>query len=307
MNKILAMDPSAIDSVRDWEKIYPFIEHAKGIFIANYPRKWAQKFINQIDTSDWGFWDQKKIEELLIYWESTNTFVSLNSPYDDLLNWSVNYSKANIDTSHCISFGSRKLIHGLKTLDELDPNQLFLDSTIFGKFTSIELVKLLKLFLQNAGKLALIDRHNYLIKTNGEIHPFVIFVRHILSAIKSSKCYEIIIYARHDPDKYPYMKSNETVYEQLKKSFEECITPLHGVRYICCSEYANNQDLHARRIITNNVVFLLSDSIAGHNFSQSITRVHDKNFREKNLKDWIDGDHGLAIKSEATYINLKKN
>ena len=80
--------------------------------------------------------------------------------------------------------------------------------------------------------------------------------------------------------------------------------------YICTDEtrtkiqeYLNNQDLHSRRIITNHVVFLLSDSNAGSTYSQSITRVHDDRFRESNLRSWIDQEHGLDVKSSAVFVN----
>ena len=121
------------------------------------------------------------------------------------------------------------------------------------------------------------------VKTKGgKISSFVEFVREILTITKSSKCHEILIYAKYDPDYYPYMKSNESLLEKLGEVFDGYTTPTYGIKYLCCSEYQNNQDLHARRIATSNVVFLLSDSIAGSTYSQSVNRVHDKDFINKN-------------------------
>ena len=102
------------------------------------------------------------------------------------------------------------------------------------------------------------------------------------------------------------MLTNESIKKQMIKVFNGCVTPTYGIRYICCSEYQNNQDLHARKIITNHVVFLLSDSIAGSTYSQSITRVHDDSIRESNLKSWIDQEHGLDVKASAVFVNHAK-
>ena len=100
------------------------------------------------------------------------------------------------------------------------------------------------------------------------------------------------------------MRSNDALYQQLSKVFDGHITPLYGIKYMCCQESSKNEDLHARKIVTNHVVFNLQDSISGRTNSQSITRVADKNFREKNLKSWIDEDHGLEVISSATYKNF---
>ena len=65
MNKILALDPEAIETPRDWEKIYPYVGHEKGLFMANYPKTWTQNFLSlDIGDKGWGFWDIEKIKEL---------------------------------------------------------------------------------------------------------------------------------------------------------------------------------------------------------------------------------------------------
>lgn len=258
-----------------------------------------------IGDKGWGFWDIEKIKEFLLDLQSTNSFISLNSPWNGSLRWAQNYAQIEEDKKNlCIPFASRKFSNGLKTLDDLDPRQLFIDSTVNFKFTPKGLSQVLKLFLQNTPKIALVDRHNYLMTKGGKISSFVEFVREILMITKSSKCHEILIYAKYDPNSYPYMKSNEALLEKLGEVFDGYATPTYGIKYLCCSEYQNNQDLHARRIATNNVVFVLSDSIAGSTYSQSVTRVHDKDFINKNLKDWIDEEHGLEVKTSATFINM---
>jgi len=54
MNKIIALDPDAIESYPDWLKIQPFIGHDRGVFIANYPKNWVNEFKKrELDTKDW--------------------------------------------------------------------------------------------------------------------------------------------------------------------------------------------------------------------------------------------------------------
>ena len=308
MNKILALDPKAIETLSDWVKVYPFVGHEKGLFLANFPKSWAKEFLTQnFDANGWGFRDLEKMKEFLISIQESNTFISLNSPYETSTEWFENYSKIDKDKKeNCIAYGRRKVSVDHKTLDDLDPRQLFLDSTMDEKFTPKKLTQSLKLFLQNSPKIAIVDRHNYLTTLNGKPSKFVDFIKELLNVTKSSKCHEIIIYSKYDPDKYPYMLTNESIKKQMIKVFNGCVTPTYGIRYICCSEYQNNQDLHARKIITNHVVFLLSDSIAGSTYSQSITRVHDDSIRESNLKSWIDQEHGLDVKASAVFVNHAK-
>lgn len=51
-------------------------------------------------------------------------------------------------------------------------------------------------------------------------------------------------------------------------------------------------------------MFILSDSIMGRTYSQSITRIADQSIIDSNLKLWIDENHGLDIMTSATYISL---
>lgn len=308
INKILAIDPMAIEDPIDWVKIYPFVGHERGLFMANFPKYWTKEFLSQdFDPSRWGFRELEQMKEFLISLQESNTFISLNSPYDQAIEWHKNYSNIDDDKKkNCIAYGRRKASGELETLDNLDPRKLLVDSTLGEKFTPKKLTQSIKLFLQNSPKIAIVDRHNYLTSPNGKQSVFVEFIREVLEVIKSSKCHEIIIYAKYDPINFPYMLTDDSIQLQMMKVFHGCITPTYGIKYICCSEYQNDQDLHARKIITNHVVFLLSDSIAGSTYSQSITRVHDDAFREVNLKSWIDQEHGLDVKSSAVFINLSK-
>ena len=308
MNKVLALDPKAIEFDSDWVKIYPFVGHEKGLFMANFPKNWTKEFLNEVyDEEKWEFWDAEKIKEYLITLQKSNTFISLNSPYEPSFEWHENFLKLDqIKIENCIAVCRRNVLCGLKNLDNLDSRQLFVDTTIGEKFSPNKLANVLKIFLQNSSKIAIVDRHNYLTAPSGKPSLFVEFIKEILDITKSTRCHEIIIYAKYDPLNYPYMLNDSTISEKLKELFDGCITPTYGIKYICCAEYQKNTDLHSRRIITNHVVFILSDSIAGRTYSQSITRVHDEKFRELNIRSWIDQDHGLDVKASAVYVNQIK-
>lgn len=311
MNKVLALDPEAIETALDWYKVQPYIGHSKGLFLADFPRNWALEFLHRdINTDGWGFWDIEKLKEYLIYLKNSNTFIALNSSYDSNVEWTKNFLKLEEEKrKYCIALASRKSNDNFKTFDDLSPTELNVDSTIEKRFTPVELAQYLKLFFRNSPKIAFIDRHNYLTTANGEESKFTSFIKELLVIIKSSKCHEIIIYAKYDPDKYPYMKSNNSLLNKLKDTFVGCVTPTYGIKYICCSEFSeikkyNSQDLHSRKILTNNVMFILSDSIMGRTYSQSITRIADQSIIDTNLKLWIDEDHGLGVMASATYSNL---
>ena len=80
MNKVLALDPEAIETALDWYKVQPYIGHSKGLFLADFPRNWALEFLHRdINTDGWGFWDIEKLKEYLIQLKNSNTFISLNS------------------------------------------------------------------------------------------------------------------------------------------------------------------------------------------------------------------------------------
>jgi hypothetical protein len=58
MNKVLALDPKAIEFDSDWVKIYPFVGHEKGLFMANFPKNWTKEFLNEVyEEEKWEFWD----------------------------------------------------------------------------------------------------------------------------------------------------------------------------------------------------------------------------------------------------------
>ena len=311
MNKVLALDPEAIETALDWYKVQPYIGHSKGLFLADFPRNWALEFLHRdINTDGWGFWDIEKLKEYLIQLKNSNTFISLNSSYDSDVEWTKNFLKLEEEKrKNCIALACRKSSDNFKTFDNLDPSELNVETTIEKRFTPIELAQYLKLFFRNSPKIAFIDRHNYLTTASGEESNFASFIKELLLIIKSSKCHEIIIYAKYDPDKYPYMKSNNSLIDQLKNTFAGFVTPTYGIKYICCSEFSKiknprSQDLHSRKILTNNVMFILSDSIMGRTYSQSITRIADQSIIDSNLKLWIDENHGLDIMTSATYISL---
>jgi len=312
MNKTLALDPGAVKSPLDWHKVYPFVGQRRGLFVADFPKRWEREFIDQLgelDPSVWGFWDEERITSTLIELREQNSFRSLESPYDMRRSWFENFlSVPEKKRERVIAFGSRGDSLKPPTLDTLDPTSLEVQTTLSGKLTTEKLLSELRPYLRTSKKLALVDRHNYLTDRSGSESSFLRFLRSLLSEVESSSCHEILVYAKYAPDDYPYMLSSESLTSQLSTSLTGFVTPTYGVKYFCCSEHLRRTtDLHRRVIVTNHAAFVLADSIAGTTHSKSITRVQDAAFIEDCQKNWIDGDHGLEIISCAEYVNLTRS
>lgn len=312
MNKILALDPSAVESPTDWYKVYPFVGQRHGLFVADFPKRWEREFVARLEDLDpkvWGFWDEERITNTLIELREQNSFLSLQSPYDRSRGWFENLlTVLEEKMDRVIAFGSRRDNLQPPTLDTLDPTSLEVQTTLSGELTPERLLKELQPYLRSSRKLALVDRHQYLTDSRGLDSSFLRFLRLLLSEVQSSSCHEILVYARHAPEDFPYMRSNDSLTRQLSISLSGHVTPTYGIKYLCCSELSRKTtDLHRRMIVTNHVAFVLADSIAGRSHSKSITRVPDKGFIEESQKNWIDGDHGLEIKCRADYVNLKRS
>jgi hypothetical protein len=311
MNKTLALDPNAVESPTDWHKIYPFVGQRHGLFVADFPRRWEREFIGrlrELDPTVWGFWDEERITNTLIELREQNSFISLQSPYDKSRSWFENFlSVSEKNRDGVIAFGSRDDSLQPPTLDSLDPTSLEVQTTLSGKLTPERLLSELRPYLRSSGKLALVDRHHYLLDSRGSESSFLKFLRLLLLEVQSSRCHEILVYARHDPEAFPHMRSNDLLARQLEKLLAGQITPTYGIKYVCLSEHTNDRttDLHRRMIVTNHVAFVLADSITGGTHSKSITRVRDKDFIEGCQRNWIDGDHGLEVKCCAEYMNLR--
>jgi len=307
MNKILALSPFAIKKYKDWLKLFTKLGPSQGIFLADYPRKWINKFNlehSTISTDDWDEWDEKKINEYFVHLKSKNGFISLNSPYKDELPWEPNFLGLPEDRlGDCIGIGERNNEYGLQDFDQFDIKTLNVSDTISIRLTDENLVELLKNYILNTEKIAFVDRHNYLLNPKREISDFTKVIRKILELTKNKPLGEILIYAIHDPINHPYMSSPDELTVTLQKSFGGYRSPTCGIRYMCCSEAGTGDDLHARYILTKNTAFQLTASIPGTQNSQSITRLRDLDETERLLTKWIDENHKLIINTESTYLN----
>jgi len=306
MNKILAISPYAIKKYKDWLKIYPKLGQRNGIFLADFPRKWITKFNleqSTIYSDDWDEWDEKKIMEFLVELSRENSFLSLNSPYKANLAWEENFLNLSEDKKReCVPIGERGNEYMLTDFEKFDINTLNVKDTVSKKFNYEDLALLLKNYFINTSKIAFVDRHNYLFTQSGAISNFTKLIRTILEITKNIPLGEIVIYALYD-NKNPYMVSERVLSESLEKCFIGYKTPIYGIKYLCCSEAGTGDDLHARYILTNNVVFKLTDSIPGNKNSQSITRIRDAQETERLLCKWIDEEHKLSIINNSTFKN----
>ena len=307
MNKILALSPYAINKYKDWLKLYNKLGASQGIFLADFPRKWINKFNLEHSTiaiDDWDDWDEKRINEYLAHLKSTNGFISLNSPYQESLPWEPNYLNLPKDKqSECIAIGSRENTFNVPDFDKFDITLLNVSDTVSMKFTASELTSLLKTYFTNTEKIVFVDRHNYLLNPTGGFTEFTKLIRQIMEITKTKPLGEIVIFSLYNPREYPYMSTTEELNKTLEKCFMGFRTPVYGIKYLCCSEAGTGDDLHARYILTKNVAFQLTDSIPGNKSSQSITRLRDIAETERLLKKWVDEEHKLVINTEATYIN----
>lgn len=311
MYKLLALDPKAINSPLDCEKVYPRVGLRHGVFVADYPKHWHKAFLSileALEPAEWGFWNEERLKSKLIELVEQQSFLSLESPYDKGKSWFDNFLRVpERNREGCIFFGHRDDPSKPPTLDDLDPAQLEVKTTISGDMTPEVLIQELSLYMKRSRKIALVDRHNGLIDGRGNASTFSKFLRQLVTTVEGSKCQEIIVYAEYDKLRPDYMASDISLSNQLASSLAGLVTPTYGVKYVCCSEEGMRiTDLHARRIVTNNVVFVLSDSIGGRTLSKSIHRIPDLDFLEENLRKWIDEEHGLKVERVAVYKNQIK-
>ena len=305
MNKVLALDPKAIESKADWNAVFPHVGQEKGLFIANFPKRWARSFFERdFDDSTWGFWDRERLKAIISRWEMGNAFMSLEAPYTEPEAWDNSFLNIPAEVrDEILAFGARKHRAKLPTLDDLDPESLSVSSSVSDDVSVERLAGLLRMFLRNSGKVALVDRHQSLLKEDGRSSRFTVFLKNLLVELQNSKCHEILVYTRFESEKFPYMQSEEALRQILVGTVGDCPIPKYGLRYMCCNEVGSKAtDLHARLIVTNHVVFSLSDSIGGGTRSRSVTRVSDKEFIEKNIRLWIDGDHDLEVVTSVTFV-----
>lgn len=313
MNKVIAMDPLAIEKLSDWLSIKPYLGHDKGLFLAKFPTGWHKEFrryIEKMDIFEFDDLTKTKVIEFVSELSKENGFLSLGYPSDGNQSWAENFINLPDNISReCMPVGKRGNNKNLQTFETLDSESLEVRDIIAGKFTPIALANLIKVYIQNSPKVAFVDRNNYLSSNSHAGKFFIDFIKEVLLLVPDKKCHQIIIYCKYDA-KHGYLKEDETLKEALTTHFSQFKTPLYGLKYICCNEAPAREDLraatidlHARWIVTNNVAFQLSDSISGGTKSQTVTRIKDKSFREAQIKSWIDGDHGLQIVSQAEFVN----
>lgn len=310
MNKILAISPKSVEKYTDWLKIASRIGQASGVFFADYPKKkWIIDFNSRLSTlgiENWDDWDQKKIQEFFISLKNHNSLISLESPYLNK-SWESNYLEINSEKKNkCVAIGSRNNPEGIQDFDKFDPTEIFVEDTVEKKFKPIELVDLLKDYFLHTGKIAIVDRNCYLTTPNGQISEFAKFIQEILK-LNSDRLGQIIIYTKHDPEKYDFLKSIDSLNQTLRDIFSGFKSPCWGIKYISCIEAGAEMDLHRRMIVTNHSLFLLSDSIPGFNKSQSITRVQSQTAREKAISLWIDEKVEIEKVFESSFHNMIKN
>ena len=307
MNKIFATSPDSINLYQDWLKFFDKIGQQNGLFFANFPKPWIAKFnehLELLEIEDWDDWDKKKIIEFFIHLKNTNSLLALHHQYDHSKAWEMNYLNLPDEIKKkCFAIGNRNNEFEIKDFTKLNPLDLKVSSFHRGALSPKEFVNLLGVYFTQTKKIAFVDRHNYLINSQGQPSLFTHCIRSILEINRSNQLGELIIYAMHDEISHPYMKNKDELIKVLSFCFQGYRIPLYGIKYICCKERRERHigNLHTRLICTNHVVFHLSDSISGRNESQLITRISDPYESADQLTYWIDEEHNLDVVTEATF------
>jgi hypothetical protein len=307
--QFIALNPYSIEKYEDWLKISPFLGQSHGNFIARLPKKWLSLLndhITDININGWGQEDTKKLLEFFCLLNSKNAIIPIGLNDFSINDWSPSILNDIEKFKNILIIDKRKNTFNLPTFDNLTANNLRISSSLESNKNLSErynLFSLLSPYLKYSGKIAFVDRNNYLVDSLGRQTLFLQFLAELLSNIKDSKCHEIIIYAKFDQNN-SYLNSKENISKLMLSYFSKYTTPIYGVRYIFCNEIgSSNTDLHERKIVTNYCLFRLADSISGHTKSHSLTRVQDENIISRNIDLWLDDNHGMEVVLEHVFHN----
>jgi len=307
--QFIALNPHSIEKYEDWLKISPFLGQSHGNFIARLPKKWLSLFkdhITDININGWGQEDTKKLLEFFCSLNNKNSIIPIGLNDFSINDWSTSILNDIEKFKSILIIDKRKNTFNLPTFDNLSANNLRISSSLESNKNLSErynLFALLSPYLKYSGKIAFVDRNNYLVDNLGRQTLFLQFISELLSNIKDSKCHEIVIYAKFDQNN-SYLNSKENISKLMLNYFSKYTTPIYGVRYIFCNEVgSSNTDLHERKIVTNYCLFRLADSISGQTKSHSLTRVQDENIISRNIDLWLDDNHGMEVVLEHVFHN----
>ena len=307
--QFIALNPQSIERYEDWLKISPFLGQSHGNFIARLPKKWLSvlnEHIRDININGWGQEDAKKLLEFFCLLNIKNSIIPIGLNDFSIDDWSNSISNDIEKLKNILIIDKRNNNFNLPTFDNLNTNHLRISSSLESNKNlskKYSLFSLLSPYLKYSGKVAFVDRNNYLVDSQGRETPFLLFISELLSNIKDSKCHEIVIYARFDHNN-SFLNSEENISKLMLNYFSKYMTPIYGIRYIFCNEVGTaNTDLHERKIVTNFCLFRMADSISGQTKSHSITRVQDENIISRNIDLWLDDGHGMEVVLEYVFHN----
>ena len=307
--QFIALNPQSIERYEDWLKISPFLGQSHGNFIARLPKKWLSvlnEHIRDININGWGQEDAKKLLEFFCLLNIKNSIIPIGLNDFSIDDWSNSISNDIEKLKNILIIDKRNNNFNLPTFDNLNTNHLRISSSLESNKNlskKYSLFSLLSPYLKYSGKVAFVDRNNYLVDIQGRETPFLLFILEFLSNIKDSKCHEIVIYARFDHNN-SFLNSEENISKLMLNYFSKYTTPIYGIRYIFCNEVGTaNTDLHERKIVTNFCLFRMADSISGQTKSHSITRVQDENIISRNIDLWLDDGHGMEVVLEHVFHN----
>ena len=188
--QFIALNPHSIEKYEDWLKISPFLGQSHGNFIARLPKKWLSLLndhISDINTNGWGQEDTKKLLEFFCSPNIKNAIIPIGLNDFSVSDWSTSILNDIEIFKSILIIDKRKNISNLPTFDNLTTNHLRISSSLESNKNLLErynLFALLNPYLKFSGKIAFVDRNNYLVDNLGRQTLFLQFIYELLSNIK---------------------------------------------------------------------------------------------------------------------------
>lgn len=305
MSRLVSIDPSAIQSMSDFERIRPCLGQTKSFFLAQTPNSWLNLLKANIENFSQN--DQKKINEFFVYLQNENNSifrVNYKDRTEDFLQNAIDHIKTDRRLKLVIA---NKTVppYNIKTFLDTTDDELDGPESFHGTYDVDKVWFFLELYAKTSGRLAIISRHNNLFNSVNKPKKFSEHLRQLVNGVTGSGCHEIIIYSKKDTG-LQEQDSNESLKKGLAEILRGLKLPTYGVRFIVCDETnSHDTDLHERLIVTNHVILRLSDDLGGGTKSQSISVEPDSKISRQLRSRWLDGDHGLTIYRDVRIENPK--
>lgn len=299
MSRLISIDPSAIQSIADFNHIRPYIGQTKTFFLAASPKNWCSELMKAIEEFDQN--SQKRILEFITHLKAEKSLyrAGYSDESDDFITNAINHLQ--VDQHLKLVIANKTVGDAIKTFQDLTNEDLDGPKSFSGSFSDENSVWFyLELYAKTAGRLAIVSRHNNLFDSRDRPSLFSKHLCKLVAGVNNAGCHEIIIFTTRSEDKYPEQRTQESLKNALMDILNGIKLPTYGVRMIVCDEksISRETDLHGRLIVTNHVVLNLSDNLGGRTRSQSISVEPDSAISKFKRSLWLEMEHGLDVYME---------